>query len=246
LEPPADTWRYLGFYFDRKLTFRAHVKFYATKALTTVKAMAMLGNSSRGINPSQKRLLYRSFVVPLATYGARLWNFKGAKNKTIMLSLTQMQRKAALWITGAFKTSPTGAVEMLAGLPPIHLHIKILLERDYARTRTLIDSHPTLSLIKERHGLYSEEHNHPTAIDNMTHRVWVKTRSPIMDIEYGVDTCTEQFIPTHFECTPGRRIVDLFENRIHQNIVLGLDEDGLKARKIELDGIYTAATNEFS
>ena len=47
-------WRYLGFFFDRKLTFREHVRFYSTKALTTFKAMGALGNSVRGLSPKQK------------------------------------------------------------------------------------------------------------------------------------------------------------------------------------------------
>ncbi|CAA7267575.1 unnamed protein product [Cyclocybe aegerita] len=38
---------YLGFYFDRGLTFHEHVRYYTTKAFTTVQAMRMLGNSTR-------------------------------------------------------------------------------------------------------------------------------------------------------------------------------------------------------
>ena len=51
---PKTYWQYLGFYFDRRLSFKEHVWFYSTKALTTVKAMGMLGNSSRGLLPLQK------------------------------------------------------------------------------------------------------------------------------------------------------------------------------------------------
>ena len=40
----------------------------------------------------------------------------------ILQNLTSMQRRAATWITGAFRTSPTGGVQALAGLIPIHLH----------------------------------------------------------------------------------------------------------------------------
>ncbi|CAA7270642.1 unnamed protein product [Cyclocybe aegerita] len=57
---PKTYWRYLGFYFDRGLTFHEHVRYYATKAFTTVQAMRMLGNSTRGLSPKQRRLLYRS------------------------------------------------------------------------------------------------------------------------------------------------------------------------------------------
>ncbi|CAA7269302.1 unnamed protein product [Cyclocybe aegerita] len=41
---PKTYWRYLGFYFDCRLTFHEHVHYYATKAFTTVQAMRMLGN----------------------------------------------------------------------------------------------------------------------------------------------------------------------------------------------------------
>ena len=43
---PKDLWRYLGFIFDRKLSFHKHIDFYANKAISTVKCMKLLGNSS--------------------------------------------------------------------------------------------------------------------------------------------------------------------------------------------------------
>ncbi|KXN90269.1 hypothetical protein AN958_04577 [Leucoagaricus sp. SymC.cos] len=69
---PKTFWRYLGFYFNCQLTFYEHVWYYSTKAISTVHAMGMLGNSLRGLSPKQKWLLYRSCVVPIATYGFHL------------------------------------------------------------------------------------------------------------------------------------------------------------------------------
>jgi hypothetical protein len=69
---PKTYWRYLGFYFDCTLSFKEHVQYYSTKALTTVQAMKMLGNSNRGLLPMQKHLLYRTCILPVATYGYRL------------------------------------------------------------------------------------------------------------------------------------------------------------------------------
>ncbi|CAA7259603.1 unnamed protein product [Cyclocybe aegerita] len=97
---PKTFWRYLGFYFDCGLTFHEHICYYATKAFTTVQAMCMLGNSTRGLSPKQRRLIYRSCVVPIATYGYRLWYFDGARC--------------------AFCTSPTGGLEALATLSDTH------------------------------------------------------------------------------------------------------------------------------
>jgi len=36
--------------------------------------------------------------------------------------LGKMQRKAAIWILGAFKTSPLFGIKAIAGLIPINLH----------------------------------------------------------------------------------------------------------------------------
>ena len=44
------TWRYHRFISNCKLTFRSHIDFYANKAISTIKCMKLLGNSSRGIN----------------------------------------------------------------------------------------------------------------------------------------------------------------------------------------------------
>ena len=42
-------WRYLGFYFNRCLSFKKHIHYYSTKVLSSVKVMGMLGNSTRGL-----------------------------------------------------------------------------------------------------------------------------------------------------------------------------------------------------
>ena len=88
----------------------------------------MLGNSTRGLLLLQKRLIYCLCVVPIATYGFRLWFFAGGPTKAQVSLLAAIQCKAAFWILGAFCTSPTGGLEALAGLIPIQLHLKKLVK----------------------------------------------------------------------------------------------------------------------
>ena len=95
----------------------------------TVKAMGMLGNSTRGLLPLQKWLLYHSCVVSIATYSFRLWFFAKVPTKAQISLLVTMQCKTALWILGAFCTSSTGRIEALAGLIPIQLHLKKLVKQ---------------------------------------------------------------------------------------------------------------------
>ena len=95
-------WRYLDFFFDQKLNFHYHTHFYTTKCLSTLSTMKMLGNSSRGLLPIQKRLLYRTCILSITLYGFNLWFFKGTPIVKNVNKLRKMQCKAALWITSAF------------------------------------------------------------------------------------------------------------------------------------------------
>ena len=65
---PKNSWKYLGFIFNQKLSFHQHIDFYSNKAISMVKCMKLLGNSTWEINPIQKRLLYRCCILPIALY----------------------------------------------------------------------------------------------------------------------------------------------------------------------------------
>ncbi|CAA7269050.1 unnamed protein product [Cyclocybe aegerita] len=205
--------RYLGFYFDRRLTFHEHVRYYATKAFTTVQAMHMLGNSTRGLLPKQRRLLYRSCVVPIATYGYRLWYFDGTHNKGAMNQLKWMQRKAALWITGAFRTSPTGGLKALAGLIPVHLMLKKLATCAVYRIATLSHTHPLCSMMGK--GLLKRAEPHAQSAALMTPAMRGKVKSTVMEVDKRVHTLTESFEPFAPEAHPGDRLLDRYADRLH-------------------------------
>ena len=123
---PNNTWKYLGFIFDRKLTFHQHVDLYANKLISTVKCMKIIGNSNQGINPSQKCLLYRSCILPIVLHGFQLWFYKYALMAYHLKALGKMQRRAAIWILGAFKMFPLFGIKAIVGLIPINLHLQKL------------------------------------------------------------------------------------------------------------------------
>jgi hypothetical protein len=68
------------------------VRFYNTRAFTSVKAMGMLGNSVWGLSPMQKRLLYRMCVVPVTV---SLWIGIGIRPHTSLDYLRQQMDVAA-------------------------------------------------------------------------------------------------------------------------------------------------------
>jgi hypothetical protein len=67
------------------------------------------------INPN------KAVIIPFT----RKRNRKGFKElKTSQAELSELQRKACLGITGEMRTSPTAAIEVLLGLPPLHLQVE--------------------------------------------------------------------------------------------------------------------------
>jgi len=103
--------------------------------------MKLLGNSSHGITPIQKWLLYRSCVLPIALYGFQLWFYNHAPLLYSLKTLGKMQRRAAIWILRAFKTSPTKGVEAIMGLIPIKAHLQKLGGRSQLHASSLPSNH---------------------------------------------------------------------------------------------------------
>jgi len=62
--------------------------------------------------------------------------------------LGKMQRRATLWILGAFKMLPMLGIEAIAGLIPINLHLQKLGRRFQLKTHSLPSNHIICSLME--------------------------------------------------------------------------------------------------
>ena len=95
---PKSSWHYLSFIFNRKLSFYSHINFYANKVISTIKCMKILSNSTRGLNPYQKHLIYRCYAMPIVLYGFQLRHYNKAPLLYLMKIINKMQRRVAWWI----------------------------------------------------------------------------------------------------------------------------------------------------
>jgi len=77
-----------------------------------------------------------------------------------------MQRRAAIWILGVFKTSPTEEIEATPGLLPIKLHLQKLAGRSQLHTMSLPINHIIQTLIDSSFG--SPYIRHPSSLDSFT------------------------------------------------------------------------------
>ena len=130
--------KYLGVTLDTKLTFQTHVNNVTTKATRALFATKAMVGRSWGLTPSMTKWLYTAVIRPTITYGAMIWGEKATQRST-MLSLGKVQRCACLLITGAMRTTPTAAMEIMLSLPPLHL--VVMTEARVATYRMEISEH---------------------------------------------------------------------------------------------------------
>ena len=116
--------KYLGITLDSKLTFKPHLENklkQANNALWTCKSFVQ---KNWGISPKMMMWMYTAIVRPMLTYGSFIW-YKETEKTSFRIKLNKIQRLACLLTTGAIRTTPTAALEVLLNLPPLHIFMKM-------------------------------------------------------------------------------------------------------------------------
>ena len=166
-----------------------------------VKCMKLLGNSSRRIFSLQKCQLYRCCILPIVLYGFQLWFYNKAPLSYHLKLLNKMQRRAAIWILGAFKTFLLEGIEALAGLIPIKYHFQKLAEQSLIWLFKLPENHIIRRLMNKSSPYPNSSNSH--AIGSLTNCQRNITKGHIIDSKtksYGV---FPPFDPLHQEFTLG-------------------------------------------
>jgi len=213
---PNDLWKYLNFIFNRKLMFHQHVNFYANKSISMVKCMKLLDNSNCGINPLQKCLLYRTCILSIVLYRFELWFYNHTPMTYHLKALGKIQRRAAIWILGAFKTSLSYGIEAITGLVPIKLHLQKLGGRLQLRTHKLLPNHLIRSLIDSQSNVYSSQNF--IHLNSLTKHQHSLIKSYLVDMANRFNKSLLSFAPLHSEFLPGLRIIDNFSDCIAFNV----------------------------
>ncbi|GBM10142.1 hypothetical protein AVEN_258746-1 [Araneus ventricosus] len=91
--------------------------------------LCRIAGKTWGINKNIRKLLYKTVIERTLCHGAAAWGH----NMTFRLQkkLDSIQRLFLLYITGAYRTTPTSALQVVTGLQPLHLLIQ--QEATYAR-----------------------------------------------------------------------------------------------------------------
>ncbi|KAI0994497.1 hypothetical protein K3495_g13685 [Podosphaera aphanis] len=127
--------KWLGVHFDKKLTFKYHVKIQAAKALKITNALRGIGNTIRGVSPKLSKQMVTAYVLPVAHFGAETWWPGKTRDNGEKLACARA-------ILPVFRTTPSTALLRETGLSPAQIELDNIARRAAVRTRKLDSRHP--------------------------------------------------------------------------------------------------------
>jgi len=190
--------------------------------------MKILRNSTQGINPIQKRLLYRCCILPIALYRFQLWFYNKAPLSYPLKILGKMQRRATIWILGTFRTSPTEGLEAITGLISIKLHLHKLASRSQLRSATLPKNHIIKTLIED---VPTKPSSH--SINTLTDRQKNSVKEHLIDLYNKLHGIFPSFSPLDSELNPGFRIINIFQDQFVFNLANKVKTDSECSQQLD-------------
>src|SRR4030095_2351777 len=99
---PKEVVKWLGIWFDRKLSFKIHVEKRIAAASRMFYSISRLANTERGLSFQAMRKLYIACIASIADYGVPVW---WKQQQHLLDKFEKLQNNALHKILGAFRTS---------------------------------------------------------------------------------------------------------------------------------------------
>ena len=119
-----------------------------------------------------------------------------------------MQRRAAIWILGAFRTSPTNSLEAIASLIPIKFHLQKLTSRSQLCSAAFPENHLIRTFMDDPLNICNKPS--PLFINILTECQKNTIKGHLINSNNKLFGVFPSFFPLNLEFNSGSRIVDIF------------------------------------
>ena len=185
--------RYLGVYLDEKLSFRVHVDHIHTKVLKRIGMARALVDRSVGLSMKRFVILYIACIRTCMEFAAAVWSARAD-----IRSLEQAQLLSLRIATGARKSTPSSALEVWCGVPPLDVRFSELRCRLRSRAIRLPRCHPLSST------LASSDERYKSVLSGTYSGFAPFRASALSSRQFGVwrDECSHRLCPIELNPTP--------------------------------------------
>jgi hypothetical protein len=133
--PHEETVKYLGLYFDRRLTWKIHIVTKRKQLLHKTRELKWLIRKTSPLSLENKLLLYKTVLKPIWTYGIELWGCT-AKSNTKIIQRYQSKLLGTMTNTPWYVSNHT-----------LHTDLRIpyvctVFQEKIAKHRTVLTTHP--------------------------------------------------------------------------------------------------------
>ncbi len=113
--------KYLGLWFDSKLTWKIHIDYIGKKCSKILNLMRCVVGQEWGANKQSMITLYCALLRSVLDYGCIVY---GSASISMLKKLDLIQARALRCITGAIKTTPISAMQVEIGESPLDIRRK--------------------------------------------------------------------------------------------------------------------------
>ncbi|GBN41043.1 Putative protein in type-1 retrotransposable element R1DM [Araneus ventricosus] len=116
------SFKYLGIHVDDRLNWLEHINKQGEKAIKMQQNLKRITGGNWGISQIHRWTLYKTVIERILAHGSSAW----CLNPTFKMKrkLSSIQRPFLLHISGAYRTTPTAALQTILGIPPLHMQLQ--------------------------------------------------------------------------------------------------------------------------
>lgn len=114
----VESFKYLGLWFDRRLTWNTHISKMVDKCKRVLNVMRCLCGVDWGASRVALKTIYTGLIRSVIDYGCMVY---GSAANTTLKQLDVIQNQALRVCCGAMKTTPVAALQVEMGEMPLHL-----------------------------------------------------------------------------------------------------------------------------
>ncbi|XP_023190232.1 uncharacterized protein LOC111608691 [Xiphophorus maculatus] len=140
-----DQIKYLGFWFDKKLTWKTHVNKIVEKSKKILNIMRCLRGKEWGADRKALKTIYIGLIRSVFDYGCILYN---SASNSLLKTIDRIQYQALRLCCGAMKSTPISALQVEMGEMPLELRRKQLAITYWANIKGHKESYPPYIMLQ--------------------------------------------------------------------------------------------------